>query len=541
MLVWGKAALPALMVAGLAATAGAQQKACDIDEGNPAQVARAMLDLNLAQTAQKPADAAKALRDAVKLLNEGDLKRNPVGRAMVYGKTMSLWMGQPSVANGTASRGTLGFATDTTVAYDLVAGLDSAFAIVEASNADCASQTAPYRQQKGWVDMINRAIELGNAAGQSDSAVYLAKRSLQLYKNAPYGYMVLAKAAAEKNQPKEAINYYKQAASFAAKDTSAAMQDNHRNILQTIGTYAAELTDGASAEDKSYFLKEAKEAYDALAKDPGTKYADAVRTGQARLAQLSGDTAAIKASYSDQLANPGTFSYASLMSAAVTAARSNQTKDAIKLFEAAKSANPFHRDVLYNLGRLYLLDSAYTKGLSLATQLVAVDPSNPDNYQLLVIGYSSVRAQYAAKQKDAEAKAKVYGQRANTSKVATVMKANIDSAAKINPVIKAYGDSAQAVIDSALKYKAVMDKLPARVAFTEFTPTDAKATLGGNVTNQTDAARPFSFKIEFLDKSGNVVSSQDVSVPSVPAHTAANFTATGNGAGIVAFRYPAIP
>ena len=61
------------------------------------------------------------------------------------------------------------------------------------------------------------------------------------------------------------------------------------------------------------------------------------------------------------------------------------------------------------------------------------------------------------------------------------------------------------------------------------------------MTNQTDAARAFAFKIEFLDKAGNVVSSQDVSVPSVAPHAAGNFAATGTGAGIVAFRYPAIP
>jgi hypothetical protein len=501
-----------------------------------------MLDLNLAQSSQKPADAAKALRDAVKLLNEGDLKRNPVGRAFVYGKTMSLWMAQPGIVNGMASRGTLGFATDTATTYDLIAGLDSAFSIVEESNPDCASQTGPYRQQKGWVDLVNHAIELGNAAGQTDSAVYLAKRSLQLYKNAPYGYMVLAKASAEKNQPKDAINYYKEAATYAAKDTSAAMQDQRRGVLQTIGAYASELYDGASDEDKAYFMKEAKEAFEALAKDPGTKFADAARNGQARLAQLSGDTAAIKASYADQLANPGAFSYSSLMSAAVTAARANQTKDAIKLFEAAKTANPFHRDVLYNLSRLYLLDSAYTKGLPLARQLVSVDPSNPDNYQLIAIAYASIKSGYDKELKAAEAKAKTYGQRANAPRAsAAVVKANIDSAAKINPLIKAYQDSGAVAIDSALKYQAVMTKLPAKVVFTEFTPTDAKTTIGGTLTNQTDAARAFNFKIEFIDKAGNVVSSQDVSLPSVAPHTAAQFNATGTGAGIVAFRYPAIP
>ena len=50
-------------------------------------------------------------------------------------------------------------------------------------------------------------------------------------------------------------------------------------------------------------------------------------------AGLSGDTTAIRASYADQLANPAAFSYNSLMLAAVSAARANQNKDAIKLYE----------------------------------------------------------------------------------------------------------------------------------------------------------------------------------------------------------------
>ena len=55
----------------------------------------------------------------------------------------------------------------------------------------------------------------------------------------------------------------------------------------------------------------------------------------------------------------------SLMSAAVTAAQGAiRRKDAIKLFEAARAVNPYHRDVLYNLARLYLLDSAYAKGIA---------------------------------------------------------------------------------------------------------------------------------------------------------------------------------
>ncbi|MDB4874135.1 MAG: hypothetical protein JWM41_581 [Gemmatimonadetes bacterium] len=531
--------LPALMIAafaGLAATAGAQQKACEVDEGSPAQVARAVLDMQLAQNAGKPEDAATKLKDAVKLLNEGDLKKNPTGRAFVLGKTLVFWMGQPSMTSGMTTRGAVGFVTDPAAPYDLVAGIDSAFSVVEASNPDCATTTAPWRQQKGWVDLVNKAIELANGAN-TDSAVYYAKRSLQLSRNAPYGYMVLAQAAAKGNQPKEAIAYYKSAIA-AAKDTAQA--DQRRQMLATVGTYATDLADQATGADKAMYTNEAKAAFADLAKDPGTKFADAVRTGQARLATMSGDTTAIKGSYADQLANPSAFSYASLMNAAVTAARANQTKDAIKLFEAARVANPNHRDVLYNLSRLYLLDSAYAQGLPYARQLLAVDPSNPDNYQLVAIAYASIKKGYDAKLKTAEAKAKDLGQKANTAKTAAARNAAIDSAARMTPIIKAYTDSSKTSVDSALKYNDLMMKLPAKIVFNEFTPGDAKATLGGSLTNQTDAAKSFTVKVQFVDKSGNVVATQDINVGPVAPHASAPFQTVGTGAGIVAFKYAPI-
>jgi len=322
MLVFRTRALPALMIATVSVAAGAQQKACEIDEGQPAQVARAMLDLQMMQSSNKPEDAAKALRDAIKLLSEGDQKRNPVGRAFVMGKTLVSWMAQPSMASGYSPRAALGFTTDPTGNYDLVAGIDSAFSVVEASNPDCLGQTAGWRQQKAWVDMVNKAFELSNEGGaKTDSAVVIAKRSLQLYKNAPYAYMVLAKGAAEKNNAVEAISQYKQAIAVSSKDTAASVVDMRRQVLMTLGNFAADLYE-AGTGDKAMLMTEAKAAYDALAKDPGTKYADAARAGQARLAQMSGDVNAIKATYADQLANPGAFSYASLMGAAVTAAKS---------------------------------------------------------------------------------------------------------------------------------------------------------------------------------------------------------------------------
>lgn len=539
----GRKIIPVLLVAGLAATAGAQQSAagqsaCQIDDGTPSEVAKAMLDVQLSQNNSKPEDVAKKLQDAVKQVTTGDKSKNPVGRAYVLGKALTAWSIQPSMASGMTTRGAVGFQDNPSAPYDLYTGIDSSFKVVEASGPDCVSQTVPFRQQKPWVDLVNKSIELVNN-DKTDSAVALAKRSLVLSTHAPYAYMVLAQAAQKANQTKDVISYYKQAidaASYAAaKDTS--MAETRRNLQAQLGNFAANAAESATGADKTELVNEAKAAYTALAKDPGTKYADAAQQGQARIAQLTGDTAAIKASYSAQLANPSAYNYNQLMTAAVTAARTNQTKDAIKLFEAAKAVNPSHRDVLYNLSRLYLLDSAYTKGIDVARQLVQVDPDNPDNYQLLAIGYAALQKGYQEHQKAYDSTAKALGKIANTSKNAKAVKAAIDSAGKINKFITIYGDSAKVMVDSAIKYNTFGTTLPGRVAFSEFAPTDTKATIGGNISNTTDAAKSYDLKIDFVDKTGNTVTSQTVTVGPVAPGQSAPFHAEATGAGIVAFKY----
>ena len=534
MPVLGGRVLPAFMLVAITATAGAQQKACEIDEGSPNQVARAKLDLGLAQGSQKPEDVAAKLKDAVKLLGDGDMKKNAAGRAFVLGQTLVLWLQQPGITNGMTTRGAVGFQDNPAAPYDLIAGIDSSFKVVETAMPECVSQTQAWRQQKGWVDIVNAAIQLAND-GKTDSAVVIAKRAVLLSPRAPYGYMVLAQAAAQKNQAKEAIGYYKQAIEAASRDTAQA--DAKRQLLNSLGSLAAEAADGATGAEKQTYIAEAKAAFDALAKDPGTKYADAARAGQAKVARASGDTAAIKAAYADALTNPSAFSYNALMQEAVSAAQANQTQDAIKLFESAKVVNPYHRDVLYNLSRLYLLDSAYAKGIPLAKELIAVDPSNPDNYQLLAIAYASLKKTYDAKEKVLDSASKAFGKRANTSKSPAVVRAAVDSAAKLAGPLKAYADSSRISVDSALKYNDILTKLPARVSFTEFTPGDAKATVGGNVLNQGEAEKTFTLHIQFLDKAGNAVTTQDVSVGPVAAHQSGTFKAEGTGAGIVAFKY----
>src|ERR1044071_5740918 len=146
------AVFPALVVATMASFAGAQQKQCEIDENTPNQVARAVLELTLAQGAAKPEDAAPRLKSAIKLLSEADKGRNPVGRNNVFGRTLVIWAMQPNIGS-TPKRSTLGFTTDPDATIDLVAAIDSSFTIVEKANPECMQTLAILRQQKLWVDL----------------------------------------------------------------------------------------------------------------------------------------------------------------------------------------------------------------------------------------------------------------------------------------------------------------------------------------------------------------------------------------------------
>src|SRR5690348_11078004 len=216
-----KALLPLLLCATVTAVAGAQQKPkeCEVDEGKPGEVARAMLALQVAQNA-KPEDAAKQLRNAIGSLEKADKSKNPVGENFVLGKTLVLWLSQPNEP-AVVTRGSLGFNQNPQGTYDIVAGVDSAFSAVEKAMPECASQTAAWRAQKGWVTMINDAIAQLNA-DHADSAEILARRSLLLNPNAPYGYMVLGNLYQKRDSVRQAINYFKQTVEKSGTDTSYA-------------------------------------------------------------------------------------------------------------------------------------------------------------------------------------------------------------------------------------------------------------------------------------------------------------------------------
>ncbi|HEX4469525.1 MAG TPA: FxLYD domain-containing protein [Gemmatimonadaceae bacterium] len=523
-----KALMPILLSAAVTAVAGAQQKPkeCSIDENKPPEVGRALLALQFAQSAQKPEDAAKQLKSAVGTLEKADKTKNPVGLNFEMGKSLVMWLSQPNMTAVT-TRGAVGFTQNPTQPIDLVASIDSSFSTVEKAMPECVSQTAAWRAQKGWVTMINDAIAQLNA-DHPDSAELLAKRSLVLNPNAPYGYMVLGNLAQKKNQPRQAIDYFKQTVEKSGTDTTYA--DLRRQTMLSAAQLAAQAAENASAADKAAYLADAKWGFETLSKDPnGGNYAEQARAGLASLASASGDTAAVRATYASMLANPSASSFSQLLNAGVGLARAKDVAGATTMFEAAYKKNPYHRDVLYNLAIMYMNADQYAKSVPVVRQLVAIDPSNGENYRLFTIAYANEQKSYSAKNKGYVETAKKYEKKTD-AKSAKLLKAYADSA-------KFYFDSARFVSDSAVRYNTIAEGLPVKLTFNQFTTAEDKATLGGLVANSSDQSQTYTIRFDFLDASGKSIASETATVGPVAAGQSAPFKVTGAAAGAAAFKY----
>ena len=213
MLVWGKGLFPRCWLPAFAATAGAQQKACEIDEGNAgASGACRCSTSDLAQSAGKPDDARENAQGRHQAAERGRHEAEPGwSRLWCYGKALVDVDGPADHAerHDDARRASASRQPDGSVrslrrhrfrVHDRrsvqpgLRGADRPVAPAEALGRS--------RQPRHRARQHAGQIRLGGVSRQA-----LA----QLYKNAPYGYCVLAKTAAEKNQPKDAISYYKQA------------------------------------------------------------------------------------------------------------------------------------------------------------------------------------------------------------------------------------------------------------------------------------------------------------------------------------------
>jgi tetratricopeptide (TPR) repeat protein len=535
---FGKVAvLPALVAAILATgvqTAAAQQKDCDIDENSGGLGMPVFALMAAQQQGISQAEQSKKLAEAVGRMFPGDPKReeqdnnrNPVGRAFVLGKIYMTYLSQPDMPVVT-TRGKLGFKMNPTGAADLSVGIDSAFKVVEEKAPQCQQLISQWRQQGGWVKLVQQAMDLANQQ-KIDSAEMVANMALRISPTAPYSRLVLGNVAAQRMKNREAIEHYKMALAEAEKDTIFA--EVRRTILYTLGTFAndAGQVDTVPANKKAFFA-EALDAFNALAKDPGKQYGDVAAQGRTAVLRSMGDTAAIRNACAAQVANPATAKFIELIQCGVTLADINDVAGSTKLFEAAAAQNPYHRDALYNLARQQMVSGDYEKALATTDKLVAIDPSNPDNYKLYVYAYGSMRKQYVAS-------AGAIGDSVN--KLPRTQANQAKRTRMTNEAIRL--DSLQkAMVNKQFDWNNKADSMTVQVLFAEFTPTAEKATLAGEIRNRSDSEKSYVLNVEFLDRSGAVVGTGSATVDKVGPKSSGRFSITATAANVAAFRYKPI-
>src|SRR5258708_39068241 len=345
----GKVALlPMLLSVVMAAAAGAQgtQKAsdCNIDENTT--VAMSVFALMAAQQPGiAPAEAKKQLQTAIGRMFPDDQKaaadnaRNPIGRAYTLGRLYMMFLSQPDVPVVT-TRGVLGFKPNRRGVADLSVGIDSAFRVVEAQAPQCQALMSQWRQQAGWVKLVQKAMDYANAS-QIDSADAVAQQALRISPTAPYSHLVLGNVAAARSKTQEATKQYKDALDEAAKDTIFASV--RRTILYTLGNFALDAgqTDAVKANQIPYSC-EARASCEALDKDPGSQYAEAAQECLFSVLRATRDTVGIQTACKDQMANPSASSFARLFRCGTALAEIKDYANVTKLFEAETTHTPYH-------------------------------------------------------------------------------------------------------------------------------------------------------------------------------------------------------
>jgi tetratricopeptide (TPR) repeat protein len=343
---------------------------------------------------------------------------------------------------------------------------------------------------------------------------------------------VLGNVYSKRGNNAKAVAYWRAASEAAANDS--AYRDVRRQMLSNMGTVYLNRAQAGSGAARLADADSAAAVFAQLIEIPGTEgpYLYGSRQNYQTALLMKGDTAKFVSSYQPLLQNPSAYAYQDLLNSAVNAARAEKAADAARLFEATLAQNPYNRDALFNLGVTYLTLEQNDKVSPIVTRLVAVDPGNPENYNLAARAYLSLG-------KAAQAK-------------------------KNTAVAAAYNDS-------TLTWYSRGNKLPAEVTFAEFTPSDKDITIAGTVTDRRDkidagnssaaaptskgkttkaaaktssssfAPRTVTLNFEAIDKSGAVLGTQSVTTEALTPGKTANFRVTVPAANAVGYRYTIAP
>jgi tetratricopeptide (TPR) repeat protein len=406
-------------------------------------------------------------------------------------------------------------------------GADSAFTRAESMLPDCKDDIQFWRRNWLWIPAYKAGVTALNEQ-QYDSAIVKLRIANQVYDKEPAGFSALAAAFFNSGHPDSAAKYFRRTIEVAS-DTQHVSERKDAMFNLANSFYIAQQYDSAAAAYDAY-LQVAPNDVLAL-----TRLADVLAN--------SGHQDSAMSVYREVMANPDSVDAATLFTIGVsiynaapprpdtadigtkcrnerrggrtltvalrrqinTACDSVTTSAmrerlsqaatnyalAARAFRAGLRQNPYSRDGLFNLGNSYLAlrqtdTSMADSMLSVAKQLVVLDPMNRNSVRLL---------------------AQAWQLRGNS--------------------------------DSALHYVILADSLlPVDLTITQFNPGDKEMSINGLLTNYHETpVDSMQIVFQFLNKAGDVVDTQTLAVPSLPAGGNHPFQVHATGEGIIAWRY----
>ena len=490
-------ALPALSVL-LAARVAQAQATCPVDVYQPNQLAQAGLTISRAAQLADSSAAQKPLRDALKYLaDERKFANNMIGAGYLRAQIYILWLHQKDQPE-LITRERLGDRGVKTEVVDLVAAADSLLKAVEALDPSCTAETMQWRASKPWTERINKAYTfLG--ADNVDSAEVYAKRSAMLYANSPFVHNIFAQIANKRGDTPTMLGRLRMAIAEAAKDTALAETQKQMEfqLAQTAQGWA--MTGGAS--EKAALLKEATDLFTKLLRQtPGGTEGAYAFSAVSEIISLNQDSTGARELLAPMVADPTPYSDLTLLLAADLARMMNRNADAMAMYAGALAKNPNIRDANYFLAYMYYEAKQPEKMIPLTDRLMAIDPSNGDNFLMRAYAYQLMVTAERDPRKKAE-----------------LQKLQDEFAGKENVLAGQH-----------------------KLLITRFERRAQGASLAGTIENLGKAPKAFTVKMDFLDVAGNVVETVTVEVAAVKPGERGTFEMVPTRPGIVAYKYEAL-
>jgi tetratricopeptide (TPR) repeat protein len=364
-----------------------------------------------------------------------------------------------------------------------VVGADSSFTKAEGYAPQCAEEIGTFRRA-AWVALVQPASEFLEA-GARDSAIVLLRQGHHIYRAEPNAMYMLGVYHSDMKHPDSAMVYFRQSADVSATNPELNEQRNKSTfnlavILGQAGQYAE-----AVEAWRNYvtWVPDDQDGKKGLAQ--AFRGAGMIDSAQAIEAEL---VAAVGAEGEPDTGTPT----GDLFSYGVNAFNAEDYDAAINAFSIVHQREPNNRDAIFNLANSFYAKKDTTHLISMAQQLVAIDPMNEYAQKLLGEGYRLAD---------------------KTDELLEVVVAL--EASPFNFDVKTF----RPTVDGASLQAQAIGRVPK------------------DIEGRPISVEPVVLSVEFLAEGGTVVSTEEVTIPVLEPEAVHELNVEGTGAGIVAWRY----